>query len=115
MKNLNDLLIPKNINADAVVDATSKRVNAKNAAKFYSALKDDEVWKQNRDLRMKDPSNGFTQDRKFRRIARIPQAIADQAVEKFGPEVFTDKATFRKAFVYDDVGRLVLTVPPQSV
>ena len=73
----------------------------------------DDIFYDNIQQRKKGDS--FTEGRDYRHIASIPREMAYVAEQVFGPEVWTDKATFKKAFKEDDTGKLCLTVDPDSI
>ena len=74
---------------------------------FNEVFKDNELAKVHKD--------NYTQDRGYRHIASIPSEIAFVAEEVFGPEVWSNKAVFKKAFVEDETGKLCLRVDPKTI
>lgn len=50
----------------------------------------------------------------WRLIAQIPVEMVNKAKEVWGDDVLTNKAKFKQAFVKDEIGRLCLTIKPES-
>lgn len=53
--------------------------------------------------------------RQYRRIASIPKDMVYVAEKIWGPDVLTNKAKFKEAFVKDETGKYCLTVDPDTI
>ena len=60
-------------------------------------------------------TDGYSNSRNYRKVARIPKELLAIAKEVYGDDVITNDAKFKKAFVDDEVGRLCLTVDPKKI
>lgn len=78
-----------------------------------STKENKKLYKLTKELR--ETKDGISTDGSFRRIAIIPKDVYDEAIEKYGPDVITNKKKFKKAFIKDKEGRLCLTVDPETI
>jgi len=60
-------------------------------------------------------TDGFSKERGYRLVARIPRDMFYVAQEVYGPDVIKSDDKFKKAFIDDEVGRNCLTVDPKKV
>lgn len=65
--------------------------------------------------RIKAKSDGFTDERGFRLVAKIPREMFFVAKEVYGDDVIKDDSKFKEAFVKDPVGQKCLTVDSRGV
>lgn len=89
-----------------------KRIHQKEAIK---GIKNDfnNTFKENAQDRMM--SDGFTEDRSWRRIARIPKPMLRRAKDIWGEDVLENDAKFKEAFIEDEDGQLCLTVDRKTI
>lgn len=59
-------------------------------------------------------TDGFSDSRNYRLVARIPREMFFVAQETFGEDVIKDDNKFKQAFVDDEAGRNCLTVDPKK-
>lgn len=65
--------------------------------------------------RLKAKSDGFTDERGFRLVAKVPREMFFVAKEVYGDDVIQNDAKFKEAFVKDPVGQKCLTVDSRGV
>ena len=71
------------------------------------------TFKENAQDRMM--SDGFTEDKTWRRIARIPKKMLRRAKDIWGEDVLENDAKFKEAFIEDEDGQLCLTVDKKTI
>lgn len=88
------------------------RIHQKEA---INGIKNDfnNTFKENAQDRMM--SDGFTEDKTWRRIARIPKKMLRRARDIYGDDVLEDDAKFKEAFIEDEDGQLCLTVDKRTI
>ena len=88
------------------------RIHQKEA---INGIKEDfnNTFKENAQDRMM--SDGFTEDKTWRRIARIPKKMLRRARDIYGDDVLEDDAKFKEAFIEDEDGQLCLTVDKKTI
>lgn len=65
--------------------------------------------------KMKVKEDGFTDERGYRLVARIPREMFYVAQQVYGEDVIKDDAKFKEAFVKDEVGQKCLTVDSRKI
>lgn len=89
----------------------------KSVKRLHTAALDDDFYKLVNQTRTDyaHASNGFTNKRSMRHVARVPYEVYVMAKRVFGDDVFTNKDKFREAFAKDELGKWTLTVPANTL
>lgn len=90
--------------AQAVENEAVMQIKREFAQRRLLALTDKHLQKFMKEIKT-DPNNGFTKDRKYRRIAVIPPEVAIEITALYGEEIWTDKQKLKNALLKYNNGK----------
>ena len=109
-------LAPKNKEEEAILArkiAETIEHNRKNKMRKTLTEDPEGIFRENSKRKALDAN--WSPNRQYRKIASIPKDMLYVAQKIWGPDVLTNKAKFKEAFVKDETGKYCLTVDPKTI